>query len=86
MSSVRKTDRLLVLYEDKILDLTTLNHPGGDEVIAKNKGKNVTTLMNASFNHPPSAVKKLLKYQVGRIVQKQPKPPTKKAVRWANQK
>lgn len=42
--------------------------------------------MNASFGHPASAIKKLLSYQVGRIIQKQTKSHTKKAVRWASQK
>jgi cytochrome b involved in lipid metabolism len=69
----RGSDRSLVFFQNKVVDLTTYidSHPGGKRAIANHLNTDVTTSIFTVFQHKGTVVQMLLQFVIGEIAGKQ---------------
>ncbi|KRX04196.1 Cytochrome b5-like heme/steroid binding domain [Pseudocohnilembus persalinus] len=56
-----------VMMDGYVYDLSTLQHPGGQEVIDKFAGKDATQKFHAVEKHLPNAIENRQKYRIGNV-------------------
>ncbi|XP_076255640.1 cytochrome b5 isoform X1 [Rhynchophorus ferrugineus] len=80
-----KQDKVLVLINNDVYDVTSFlnEHPGGEEVLLEQAGKDATEAFE-DVGHSSDAREKMKSFQVGTLVasERKPEQPKKSAVDW----